>query len=116
MNPPAAALLPRVATEDTELSGAVIPKGTLISIDVHELHHNPRVWKDSDVFNPERFLEGCYTEDLAGMGMTWLPFNNGARQCLGMNFSMIEKHVFLPLLRKLPPLALSLSYHQNSPY
>lgn len=100
MNPPAASLLPRTTTQDTDLNGVLIPKGTLIGIDVHELHHNPRVWKDPEVFNPDRFLEGGEADELTGKGMTWLPFSNGSRQCIGMNFSLAEQRVLLPLLRK----------------
>lgn len=100
MNPPASSVLPRYAAEDTVLNGVFIPKGAKISIDIHEMHHSPRIWKDPEVFNPDRFMEGGNAESLAGSGMSWLPFSNGARQCIGMNFSLAEQRVFLPLLRK----------------
>jgi cytochrome P450 len=31
---------------------------------------------------------------------TWLPFGNGARQCIGMNFSLNEQRVLLSMLCK----------------
>lgn len=100
MNPPVTSGLPRYAAEDTELNGVFIPKGAKIGIDIHEMHHTPRIWRDPEVFNPDRFLPGGEAESLSGMGMTWIPFSNGARQCIGMNFSLAEQRIVLPLLCK----------------
>ncbi|KAI8143746.1 cytochrome P450 [Fennellomyces sp. T-0311] len=95
MDPPAANVITREATEDTDLSGVFIPKGTKIMLDIYAIHHNPTVWKDPETFNPERFApEG---ENSRG-GLSWVPFSNGARQCIGMNFSLAEQRVLLPML------------------
>lgn len=99
--PPIGSSLLRVAAKDTELNGVFIPKGTRLGIDVYETHHNPRFWKDPDVFNPDRFADGGEaSEKSASDGYFWVPFGNGSRQCLGMNFSLVEQSVLLPLLRK----------------
>lgn len=103
MNPPIGSGLPRIAAEDTELNGVFIPKGAKLSIDIYETHHSPRFWKDPEVFNPDRFADGGEaSEKAAGSGYSWIPFGNGSRQCIGMNFSLVEQSVLLPLLRKSP--------------
>jgi hypothetical protein len=48
-------VLVRVATRDTKLLGHFIPKGTKCSIMVGSTH---RMWKDPEVYRPERFLPG----------------------------------------------------------
>ncbi|KAL1934596.1 hypothetical protein VTP01DRAFT_6778 [Rhizomucor pusillus] len=78
--------------------GCIIKEGAKIGIDIHEMHHTPRIWRDPEVFNPDRSLPGGEAESLSGMGMTWIPFSNGARQCIGMNFSLAEQRIVLPLL------------------
>lgn len=80
--------------------------------------------KDPETFRPERFEPGGEAEKHAGLGMSWLPFSNGQRQCIGiqhkkrlksaldedidngfkctigMNFALVEQRVFLPMLCK----------------
>ena len=68
------------------MAGVFIPKNTRINLDIYALHHNPAVWKEPETFNPERFAPGGEAECL-GL-YSWLPFSNGTRQCIGLNFSM----------------------------
>lgn len=91
MSPPAASLVSRVTKEDTEIAGTFIPKGTRTTIDIYNLHHNPTVWKEPEIFRPERFAPGGEAEEHAGLGMSWLPFSNGARQCIGNVFSALAQ-------------------------
>lgn len=93
-------MIARYAAQDTELGGVFIPKGARMVLDIYGLHHNPKVWRDPLKFDPDRFLPGGEAEQLAGQGMAWIPFGNGARQCIGINFSLAEQRVLLPLLRK----------------
>lgn len=69
INPPATFTLPRFAARDTELGGILIPKGTCVRVDIFEMQRNPDLWKDPEVFNPDR-------EETEG----WLPFSGGPRQ------------------------------------
>ncbi|KAI9317207.1 cytochrome P450 [Dichotomocladium elegans] len=97
-NNPVGTMMIRVAQQDTDLNGTFIPKGTRIVLNIDALHHNPTVWKDPYTFNVERFAPGGENEKVARLGMSWIPFSNGARQCLGMNFSLAEQRVFLSML------------------
>ncbi|CDH59811.1 cytochrome p450 [Lichtheimia corymbifera JMRC:FSU:9682] len=98
MNPPASAIFARKPTEDTDLDGVFIPKGQSVALDIYQLHHNPTVWKDPEVFDPERFSPGGEYDQLSTTGMPWLPFSSGSRVCIGMNFSMDEQRVVLSML------------------
>ncbi|KAL0083837.1 hypothetical protein F4703DRAFT_1856969 [Phycomyces blakesleeanus] len=95
---PGGLLFERIATEDVFLSGVFIPKGTRISVDIEALHKNPAIWKNPSVFDPERFSKGGEHEQ--HRGITWAPFSDGNRKCLGINFSMTEQQVILLMLLK----------------
>jgi cytochrome P450 len=88
----------RVALEDIELAGNFIPKGSELSIDIYNVHHNPEVWVDPYKFDPDRFLPGGEADNQKGVA--WVPFSNGSRQCIGMNFSLAEQRVVLSMLCK----------------
>ncbi|KAG2224183.1 hypothetical protein INT45_001301, partial [Circinella minor] len=110
--PPANDLLPRVPTNDTNLGGVMIPKDSLVSVDIHALHHNPHVWKNPKEFIPERFEEGG--EHSKHKGLTYMPFGSGSRTCIGVNFSTMEQRVALSmLLRKYEWELPEDSIHQN---
>ncbi|KAI8144465.1 cytochrome P450 [Fennellomyces sp. T-0311] len=98
INPPIATIVGRRAAEDTDLSGVFIPKGTRVTCCIYELQHNPTIWKDPETFDPERFAPGGEAEEAAKTGLAWIPFSSGARQCIGMNFSLAEQRVLLPML------------------
>lgn len=99
MTPPVSAIFARAPEEDTDLNGVYIPKGTPVAVDIRNMHYNPKVWKDPYRFNPDRFAPGGEAESQEGMA--WLPFSNGGRQCIGMNFSLAEQRVLLSMLCKL---------------
>lgn len=88
----------RLALEDLEIAGNFIPKGSEISVDIYNLHHNPEVWRDPYKFDPDRFLPGGEADNQ--QGVAWVPFSNGGRQCIGMNFSLAEQRVVLSMMCK----------------
>ncbi|CAO3697771.1 unnamed protein product [Rhizopus stolonifer] len=92
---PADSPIPRRTTEDVNLAGTFIPKGTDINLDMQCLHHNSDIWQNPEEFIPERFQE--YGEQASHEGFTYLPFSSGSRQCIGMNFSLAEQRVFLAM-------------------
>ena len=65
------------------LAGTVIPKGTNLTADIFVMHHDPAIWKNPEEFIPERFAPGGESESKAGAGLSWVPFGNGSRQCIG---------------------------------
>lgn len=88
--------LNRICTADTtlEVDGKYIPieKGTVISVSIYGLHHDPEYFENPDVFNPERFSE----ENLDMHPLeAFLPFSAGPRICLGMKFGLLQIKSFI---------------------
>ncbi|KAI9496805.1 cytochrome P450 [Zychaea mexicana] len=112
MHPPFNEINPRIAEEDLELGGTLIPKGTMVNIDIEALHYRPDLWKNPERFDPERFAEGG--EHYSQEGITWAPFSGGSRQCIGINFSMMEQRIALSmLLRKYTLMLPENSKHKS---
>ncbi|ORZ04759.1 cytochrome P450 [Absidia repens] len=113
--------MPRQTTEDTNLVGIHLPKGTPIVVDIYDLHHNPHVWDDPETYDPSRFAPGGEADQKAsatgskdGSAMAWSPFFNGQRMCIGMQFSLEEQRVILScLLRKYEWRLPEDSIHKN---
>ncbi|KAI8063411.1 cytochrome P-450 cyp509A1 [Gilbertella persicaria] len=97
INSPAPRINEREAVEDFLLSGTWIPKGTSVLVDLFSVHHSKKNWKDPEVFDPDRFDEDNENNG-PRPGMAWVPFSSGARQCIGMNFSLYEQRVLLAML------------------
>ncbi|CAO3618182.1 unnamed protein product [Mucor hiemalis] len=109
INSPVIGLSPRTAAEDTYLSDTFIPKGTQVNVNVFNMHHDDNLWEDSETFNPDRFSES--SEHKPG---AWIPFGNGGRKCVGMNFGIAEQRVILSMmLRKYTWETPADSIHKN---
>ncbi|KAL9545818.1 hypothetical protein MBANPS3_006962 [Mucor bainieri] len=98
VNGPVVQVVPRVAQEDTELAGTFIPKGSNVVVDVFNIQHSKKVWENPDEFDPDRFDPKRAPSQLSGGAMSWVPFGSGARQCIGMNFSLNEQRVLLSMI------------------
>ncbi|ORX91007.1 cytochrome P450 [Basidiobolus meristosporus CBS 931.73] len=97
MYPPLASLQ-KYCIKDCKLPfGYAIEKGTVAQINVYSLHHNPNVWKDPEVFNPDRFSS---VEESKRSRYSWLPFSTGPRACIGMQFALQEAKIILAMLLK----------------
>ncbi|XP_070687626.1 cytochrome P450 2F2-like [Pempheris klunzingeri] len=85
-------------TNDTELMGYSIPKGTIIIPNLSSVLHEEGQWKSPHEFNPENFLneKGEFVKPLA-----FMPFSAGPRVCLGEGLARMELFLFVvTLLRK----------------
>ena len=77
----------RVATQDTQLGPAWVPKGAYVLIPVHYVHRDPDNFDQPDDFIPERFMPENRKSIKAG---TFLSFADGPRNCIGMRFALTE--------------------------
>lgn len=66
-----------------------LPAGTIVSVQIHTLHHNPAVFPDPYEFRPERWLDSPPGQ-LGKMGRDFIPFGLGSRQCIARNLAMLE--------------------------
>ncbi|KAG0788485.1 hypothetical protein G6F16_001452 [Rhizopus arrhizus] len=97
-HPPAYLTTDRVVQNDLVLGGVHIPKGSDLCLDIYSLHHNADIWSNPFEFNPERFAPGGEAD--SQRGIAWAPFSSGGRMCVGMNFSLTEQRVLIPMLLK----------------
>ncbi|XP_066475311.1 cytochrome P450 2J2-like [Tiliqua scincoides] len=86
---------PRQTTEDVNVLGCFIPKGTMIIPDLHSVLLDPKEWETPDEFNPHHFLDkdGHFVEKEA-----FLPFGAGLRACVGEQLARIETFTFFTSL------------------
>ena len=82
----------RVAKEDDEINGFLIPAGTRVIPFIYGLHHNPKVWENPEAFNPERFETEAKRKR---HNYAHIPFGGGSRMCIGRNFALMEKQVVI---------------------
>lgn len=98
---PVVPLNSREATEDTILpvgggpdgrAPIFIPKGNIMAWNLYAMHRRKDYYgEDADDFRPERWLDNPETGK-KGLrpGWEYLPFNGGARICLGQQFALTE--------------------------
>jgi cytochrome P450 len=85
----------RVAIADDNIAGQPIKAGTTVLISQYLIHHDPAIWEDPTVFNPDRFLP----EKIARRPkFAYLPFGAGLRASLGSGFTTMEIQMALALL------------------
>ncbi|XP_018315645.1 probable cytochrome P450 6a14 [Mycetomoellerius zeteki] len=66
---------------------ATIPKGQKVWIPIFALQHDPRVYPEPDIFNPERFNEEAVQNRHP---MSFLSFGDGPRNCIGARFAVYQ--------------------------
>jgi len=88
----------REFTEDCNVSGYHIPKGTRLMLNLWKLQRDPQVWSDPLEFRPERFLTAHKDVDVKGQHFELIPFGAGRRLCPGMAFGIQMLHLVLATL------------------
>ncbi|GGU87680.1 cytochrome P450 [Streptomyces albospinus] len=87
----------RYATEDIELGGETIPKGSTVLVALLAANHDPRRFDSPDTLDVHRKARGH------------LAFGHGVHQCLGQQLARIEMRAgFDGLLRRFPTLELAI--------
>ena len=89
---PPAYVLARRASEDAEIGGYVVPKGSEVIAWTYMTHRDPRWFPDPLAFDPDRFLP---EREAQQKPFSFLPFGAGPRACIGKAFAMIEAQLIL---------------------
>jgi cytochrome P450 len=85
----------REALEDDVLGGHRIQKGTALMVFSYAAHRDPRYWRDPERFDPERFTPEASS---SRPKFSLVTFGGGPRQCIGMQFAMMEMQLALALI------------------
>jgi cytochrome P450 len=84
---PPAAVLGRQLSEDLQLGGVTLPKGTEICLPAFAAHLNEAAWGlSAPGFDLRRFAKGA-PQPPAG---AFIPFSGGRRACMGQHFAELE--------------------------
>ena len=84
--------LSREVTEDCEIGGYLIEKGTTLVFSQWVMHHDSRYFDSPEVFDPERWANGFEKSLPRGV---YFPFSDGPRICIGKSFAMMEAVLLL---------------------
>ena len=87
-----------ILEKELTIGGYKIPKGNLVLTGKYLFSHNPDIWKNPDVFDPERFSA---PENIPNFSTLYFPFSVGPRNCIGQTVAKFESKVILArVLRK----------------
>lgn len=91
----------RLSTSDVRLSnGMLIPAETTAMVNMWAITHDPKVWEEPLVFNPDRFLGsagGAYM-DVKGGDLRLAPFGAGRRVCPGRSLGLVTVSLWVAKL------------------
>jgi cytochrome P450 len=90
---PPAWTLGRLAIDEHEFSGFVIPKDSLVLASQFVMHRDARFWESPEKFIPERWENLSIKE--AGNKFIYFPFSKGVRSCIGESFAWMESVLLL---------------------
>ncbi|XP_055297423.1 cytochrome P450 6A1-like isoform X2 [Sitodiplosis mosellana] len=87
----------RIAKNDYNVpeTSNIIEKGTIIVIPTYAIQNDPEYYPDPERFDPDRFAADIARERDT---MTWLPFSEGPRNCVGLRFGMMQARTGLAIL------------------
>ncbi|XP_037382244.1 cytochrome P450 4V2-like isoform X1 [Talpa occidentalis] len=89
---PSVPLFARHLSEDCEVAGYRIVKGSQALVLTYALHRDPRFFPDPEEFKPERF----FPENSQGRHpYAYVPFSAGPRNCIGQKFAIMEEKIIL---------------------
>ena len=93
--PPIITFVTRECLADYPYNGMTLPKGAVVAMATHYLHHDENLWPDPEKFDPERFSPERRHEIHPS---SWQPFGSGPRNCVGMRFAFFEMKLSLAKL------------------
>lgn len=86
---PPAWLITRHSEQPDQVDGIDIPAGALLIMSPWIVHRHPRLWRDPEAFDPQRFLSD-EERDVQAVRQAYIPFGAGPRLCIGRDMALLE--------------------------
>lgn len=83
---PPVPIIGRIASEDAEVGGYIIPKNTFISIMIFMVMRDPAHFPNPAKFDPDRFLPEVANKRHP---YAYIPFSAGPRNCIGKSLFIL---------------------------
>ena len=85
----------QVAAEKTRIGRYNVKRGAMIMVSPWTAHRNELLWRNAELFDPDRFAKGARDDDRGGVLMS---FGLGPRICIGAAFATVESSLILARL------------------
>ena len=92
---PPAWVITRMAAEQVEVGGYVVPAGSNVIVSPWVMHRDVRFFPEPNVFDPDRW---CAERDQPASKFAYFPFGGGPRSCIGNAFALMEAAVLLAVV------------------
>lgn len=86
----------KTPSQGMEITGEHIAGGITVSVPAYVAHRDPTLFPKPESYIPERWLDG--SEATKDMRAAFIPFNTGARACIGRNITMMEQQILIATL------------------
>ncbi|MFN7090299.1 MAG: cytochrome P450 [Allorhizobium sp.] len=92
---PPAPIITRTALKDFRLGAFLIPAGTVLLVPIYAVHRHALIWRDAELFDPDRFAPEATKERHR---FAYMPFGAGSRVCIGSGFALMEAVAILAVI------------------
>lgn len=105
---PVGPFIAREASDDLPLRDGIIPKGSIVLLNISKMHKDPKIWgPHADSFYPDHFLP----ENISSMHpYSFLPFSGGPRNCIGIKYAWCASKIMLAYLLRRYKFTTDLKY------
>jgi cytochrome P450 len=92
---PPVSFVPRDVTVPETMRDKKLKKGSAIFISLWLMQRHREIWKNPDMFDPDRFSRDDEKEAIRS---AYMPFSQGPRVCLGASFALQEAAIILSMI------------------
>jgi cytochrome P450 len=92
---PPVSFVPRDITVPETMRGKNLKKGSAIFISLWLMQRHREIWKNPDMFDPDRFSR---EDEKEAIRSAYMPFSQGPRVCLGASFALQEAAIILSMI------------------